>query len=239
MVENLKITALLTGRGNNTLKDKNILSVLNKPLLGYPCEASRKSEYIQDFYVSSECDKILTTASDYGFSPLRRPKALALPNAQHEDVINHAIEYLIKKNKKPNILVVLLANSVTVKTEWIDACIAHVLKDKQITASVPVYRESDHHPFRAKKVNDQGYLEPFFDFQGRDISTNRQDLIPAFFLSHNFWVLNLDTYKKGVGYKPWTFMGDKVKFLEVGEAFDVHTMEDIERSEKWVKKELL
>ena len=29
----MKIVALLTGRGNNTLKDKNVLPVLGKPLL--------------------------------------------------------------------------------------------------------------------------------------------------------------------------------------------------------------
>ena len=29
----MKIAALLTGRGNNTLKDKNVLPVLGKPLL--------------------------------------------------------------------------------------------------------------------------------------------------------------------------------------------------------------
>lgn len=29
----MKVVALLTGRGNNTLKDKNVLPVLGKPLL--------------------------------------------------------------------------------------------------------------------------------------------------------------------------------------------------------------
>ena len=35
----LLTVALLTGRGNNTLKDKNILEVCGKPLLTYPAEA--------------------------------------------------------------------------------------------------------------------------------------------------------------------------------------------------------
>jgi CMP-N,N'-diacetyllegionaminic acid synthase len=38
----MQIAALLTGRGNNTLKDKNILPVFGKPLLYYPCQAARK-----------------------------------------------------------------------------------------------------------------------------------------------------------------------------------------------------
>lgn len=234
----LNITALLTGRGNNTLRDKNVRAVLDKPLLGYPCEAAKKSAYIQEFYASSECDKILTAASAFGFKKILRPEVLSLPNAQHEDVIDHAIEVITEKSARPDILIVLLANSVTVKTEWIDQCIEHLLEDKEATASVPVYKDSDHHPFRAKKVNAEGYLEPFFDFRGKEISTNRQDLEASYFLSHNFWALNLNTIDKTTGLKPWSFMGDKVKYIEVEGAFDVHTLEDILRSENWVIKEL-
>jgi CMP-N,N'-diacetyllegionaminic acid synthase len=236
--EGLKIIALLTGRGNNTLKDKNVLSILGKPLLGYPCEAAKKSAYIHDFWVSSECEKILDAANEFGFKKIVRPEELSLPTAQHEDVIDHALEILNDKSIRPDLLVVLLANSVTIKTEWIDACIEHLLKDKAATASVPVYKDLDHHPFRAKKVNADGYLEPFFDFSGKKISTNRQDLEPSFFLSHNFWVLNLNNIDKATGFKPWSFMGDKVKYFEIEEAFDVHTPEDLQKSEEWVIREL-
>ena len=59
----MKIVALLTGRGNNTLKNKNILPVLGKPLLYYPAMAARKCHLISDFYVSSDDPKILGAAS--------------------------------------------------------------------------------------------------------------------------------------------------------------------------------
>lgn len=51
----MKIVALLTGRGNNTLKDKNVLPVLGKPLLYYPAMAAKACPEISDFYVSSVC----------------------------------------------------------------------------------------------------------------------------------------------------------------------------------------
>lgn len=40
----MKVTALLTGRGNNTLKDKNILDVLGHPVLYYPAHAARMAK---------------------------------------------------------------------------------------------------------------------------------------------------------------------------------------------------
>lgn len=63
----MKIAALLTGRGNNTLKDKNVLPVLGKPLLYYPAMAAKTCNLITDFYVSSDDEKILKAASDCGY----------------------------------------------------------------------------------------------------------------------------------------------------------------------------
>ena len=40
----MQTVALLTGRGNNTLKDKNTLKVCGKLLLAYPAEAARQSD---------------------------------------------------------------------------------------------------------------------------------------------------------------------------------------------------
>ena len=42
----MSVCALLTGRGNNTLKDKNILDILGKPVLYYPANAGAKSLFI-------------------------------------------------------------------------------------------------------------------------------------------------------------------------------------------------
>ncbi|MFD1294236.1 cytidylyltransferase domain-containing protein [Lutibacter holmesii] len=231
-----KIAALLTGRGNNTMKDKNVYDVLGKPLLSYPCIASKKSDYIDSYWVSSDCDKILKAASDYEFEVIDRPAELASSTAQHIDVIDHALKVMSDNQTIPDILVVLLANTVTIKEEWINGCIDALLKDESLTACVPVYREMDHHPYRAKKIGEDGNLTPFFDFSGVNISTNRQDLEPCYFLCHNFWVLNLNTIKRNIGQQPWRFMGDKVKHYEIDEAFDVHTLEDIERSQKWLIK---
>jgi len=235
-MRNKHISVLLTGRGNNTLADKNVLPVLGKPLLQYPGIEAKKVSSISDYWVSSDCDKILTAANEIGYQKIVRPKEYARPDSQHIDVIDHALGYMAEQGSKPDIIVVLLANSVTVKAEWIEDCINAILKNNDITACVPVFKDLDHHPYRAKKIDKQGFLEPFFDFTGKSISTNRQDLEPSFFLCHNFWVLNLSSINRNTGQLPWFFMGDKVLPYPVDEAFDVHTPEDIIRSEKWLIK---
>lgn len=65
----MKVVALLTGRGNNTLKDK-MSCLFRKPLLYYPAMAAKSCKLITDFYVSSDDDKILNAAADCGYKKL-------------------------------------------------------------------------------------------------------------------------------------------------------------------------
>ena len=232
----MKITALLTGRGNNTLMDKNVLPVLGRPLLFYPAFAAYKSKYIDSFYVSSDDDKILKAAEEIGYKRILRPVELALPNSQHFDVIKHALNIIELDSEKPDILIVLLANNGFVNTTWLDSCIEMILKNNSISAVVPVYNDQEHHPYRAKKLDENGHLIPFVDLSNIPVSTNRQDLATSYQLSHNFWVLNIPlSVEPNDGWAPWKFMGRSVMPFEISESFDVHTMEDLERTERWLK----
>ena len=234
----MNIVALLTGRGNNTLADKNILPIMGKALLSYPATAAKNVELINHFYVSSDDDKILDIAHDFGYEKIKRPAELASPTAKHMDAILHAVEYIKEKDVLDiDILIVFLANSATVKSEWIEEGVRRIMEDDSISAVVPVYQEQDHHPYRAKRINAEGSLDTFFDFTNMEVSTNRQELEPCYFLCHNFWILNMDKslYEKN-GQKPWTFLGNNIKSIEVDECFDVHTTEDLTRCEKWLKR---
>lgn len=234
----MKIAALLTGRGNNTLKDKNVLPVLGKPLLYYPAMAAKTCPLISDFYVSSDCDKILAAAAACGYKKIKRPPELALPTAQHVDAIVHALGVMKEDGVIPDILVVLLANSGIVKREWVQKSIQAILENPEVSAACPVEKDQDHHPFRAKRLRADGCLEPFFDFSGQKISTNRQDLCECFYFCHNFWTLNLakTLYSNEPGQPPWGFMGNNIKPIVVEDCFDVHDMDDIVRTEKWLRE---
>ena len=229
------IYALLTARGNNTLKDKNILPVKGLPTIAYPAMAAKKSKLISDYYISSDCHKILAVGREYGFKEIIRPGELALPNALHYDVIAHFLQYLKEQIIIPDIIVVLLGNSVTIKSTWIDICLSMILEDKSISAVVPAILNNDHHPYRCKRLSSLGYLEEFVPLPALT-SSNRQDLPPAYFLAHNFWVLrtNIILNKDNHGSPPWPFMGKNVKPFLVEEAFDIHTEQDLVKSSMWL-----
>jgi CMP-N,N'-diacetyllegionaminic acid synthase len=233
----MQITALLTGRGNNTLKDKNILPLLGKPVLYYPAMAAKCSDKISHFFVSSDCERILAAAKDCGYEEIVRPRELSMPSSQHHDVLIHALNTIRQRGHEVDILVVLLANSPTVLTSWIDNCIEILERNPKATAVVPVTLDMDHHPFRAKRLADDGSLRSFFDFAGKNISTNRQDLPECYVLCHNFWMLRVNQgLLDKAGEPPWSFMGPCVLPYVVEESIDIHDINDIARAEKWLIK---
>ncbi len=235
----MNIAALLTAKGKSTLANKNILLVKDRPLLYYPAKAALRSKSIDSFYVSSDSETILNIAHDLGYKKIQRPDELAQADSKHVDAITHALEHMLNADKyEPDILVVLLGNTVTTKTEWIDQGIKYCMDDPSISAVVPVFNDQDHHPYRAKRLNSTGFLDTFIDFGDKEISTNRQELERCFFLCHNFWILNI---KKSIflkeGQQPWSFMGQRIKPIIVDECFDVHGENDLRLCEKWIESQ--
>ena len=236
MKKELKVTALLTGRGNNTLADKNVRDILGQPVLYYPANAGKKSSVVDDFYCSSDDEKILSAAEEIGYQRIVRPAELALPTSQHKDCILHALGIMKDENKLPDILVVLLANNVTVKSEWITDCVNMMKNDMSISAVIPVYEDNDHHPLRAKSLNADGSLSMYEKNVTGKISTNRQDLPTCYFCAHNFWVLNVKNVLSGEGgQQPWDFMGYRIFPYEIHESIDIHHEDDLFLASNWIK----
>lgn len=237
MKENKTVVALLTGRGNNTLKDKNVLDILGHPVLYYPATAGNGCEYIDGYYCSSDDEKILKAAEESGYERIVRPAELAAPTAQHVDCIIHGLKEIRERGVNPDIIVVLLANNVTVKPEWITDCIDMMVANPSLTSVVPVYKDNDHHPLRAKSLNSDGLLEMYEKGVDKPLSTNRQDLPPCYFLSHNFWVLRTDYLDTDMsdGQQPWSFMGPSIAPYEIEESIDIHDEEDLVKAANWLK----
>ena len=234
----MKTYALLTGRGNNTLKDKNILDVLGHPVLYYPANAARHAKTVEKMFCSSDDENILQAAKDLNHVSIKRPPELALPTSQHVDCIMHALNYMQERDDMPEILVVTLANNVTIKSEWIDLCVHMMENDPTLTSVVPVYKDNDHHPLRAKTVDNNKRLQMYEQGVSGRVSTNRQDLPVCYFLSHNFWVLNVPLLleSKGEGQAPWAFMGNNIAYYEIEDSIDIHKEIDLYIAKEWIKK---
>ena len=232
----MKVAALLTGRGNNTLKDKNILDVLGHPVLYYPARAGKDSVMVDHWYCSSDDEKILRIAEAMGYARIQRPDELASPTAQHVDAILHGLQVMEQRDGYvPDVVVVILANNVTIKAEWIDDCIRAMQEDPSLSSVIPVYEDNDHHPLRAKTVNSDGMMTMYEKGITGKVSTNRQDLPLCCFPAHNFWVLRREAVlNHEEGQQPWGFMGNRIKPYFIDESIDIHHSVDLLLAKEWL-----
>tara|TARA_Y100000590_G_C15710495_1_gene1010069 strand:- start:1131 stop:1829 length:699 start_codon:yes stop_codon:yes gene_type:complete len=228
------IVAILTGKGGSKLKDKNIIKINGKPCLYYPCSEAKKVKKIKFYFASSEDQKILNYSNKYGYEVIKRPKKFSKRNSLHVDVIKHAIKYINKKNIKPEIVVILLANAPIVYSKWINDCLNILIKNKNASAVVPVLKNNDHHPIRAKQIKN-GFLKSHFKIDS-SISTNRQDLNNNYFICHNFWVIRTKNIFKNNGQPPWKFLGKNVLPYKVSKSIDIHESEDLIIAQKILNK---
>jgi CMP-N,N'-diacetyllegionaminic acid synthase len=227
-----RITALITARRGSSLKGKSFIPVHGRHSLERATSACLECEGIDDYYVSSDCPDILDYCSGRGFAKIARPEALGASNALHEDVVAHALALINADGSFPDYLLVVLPNNPFITSSLVHDAMALLVSDPLASACAPVYEYSDHHPYRSKQITGD-YLSAFVSPGTEGLSTNRQDLKPCYFFSHNFWLLRLDrtpfsaNSTNSVGEPPWTFMGPKVIPLIMARSHDIHTPDDV------------
>jgi len=227
-----KIAALMIGRGGSSLKDKNILPVHGIPLLHWAANGAVQSKYIGRYYISSNDDKILNSAQTAGYKKIIRPDELCTNTAQSTDAVTHALDF-IEADGPVEIVVVQHANVGTITPQIIDDCIDILREDPTLSAVVPSHEFNEYHPYRGKGLAKNGTLVPFVESAG-DVSANRQDLPTCLYFDHSIWVLRASTIRTPGGQPPWPCMGQAIKPYITSGCLDVHSMEDIAHTEKWI-----
>lgn len=229
------IIALLTGRGGNqSLPDKNIYPVCDKPLLWYPLQSARRAKLLDDIYLSTEDPKIKAVARDLGVKIIDRPPEFARPDSQHDECMLHAVQELARRGIGVEILVILMCNVGIQPPGRIDACVQALLEDPELDSAVTMRDWGDHHPTRAKRVTAEGLLEPILSMEG-SVTTTRQLLGDCYFMDHQVWALRVERCFRPDGQPPWRFLGRRVKGI-VNEdiVIDVHNLADIRHTEMWL-----
>ena len=99
---------------------------------------------------------------------MERPKYLSTSKALGEDVYQDAYfrikESLKKENKKIDMIVLLMANAGTINSSLIKQGILMLKKNKRLDSAVSTSVYNMWSPVRARRINKNGFLEPFVPF---------------------------------------------------------------------------
>jgi CMP-N-acetylneuraminic acid synthetase len=164
------VGALLLGRGGSTgLPGKNTRPILGRPLMAYPLLAARASRHISRVYCSTDSAEIRDIAREHGAEHIERPPELCTPEALGEDAFKHGYEVirdrLAEEGEELEMLVLLFANAATISGELIDQGVETLRADPSMDSAVTVSQYNMWSPLRARKLEDDGTLQPFVPFE--------------------------------------------------------------------------
>jgi len=95
------IAVIPARKGSKGVENKNIKKINGHPLIAYSIIAALKSKYIDEVYVSTNCNKIKKISIKYGAQIISRPEKLSndiiMPDSAVTHSINHIVEFLKKK----------------------------------------------------------------------------------------------------------------------------------------------
>ena len=181
MKKKLNIICIITARsGSKGLKNKNIRKLKGLPLLAHTIIAAKKSKVFNRVILSTDSKLYANIGLKFGAEvPFIRPRKLATSTAHHPDVVNHAVEFLEKKEKiKFDYIMMLQPTSPYRNAKHIDEAIKKFLKEKN--DSLISIKKQDYPPWWMF-VLDKSKLGQFLKFKNKNVFNLERQEFPKLF----------------------------------------------------------
>ena len=181
-------------------------------------------------------------AEIFNVQVIDRPEELCTDNAKLDDALFHGYKEIIKRlERTPDIIVVLMCNAPTINSELIDNGIKALINDPEADSAVTVSKLNMYSPLRARKLDPDGYLEPFISFEKfanpATLSCDRDSQGDVFFADMSHSVSRsraLDDIANGLLPQRW--MGKKIIPVYQTYGCDIDYEWQVEASKWWLAK---
>ena len=242
------IPAIIIGRkGSSGLPGKNTINVLGKPLAYYPMAIAKNFSEIDDVFLSTDDEKLIKLAKELDIEIIERPAELATDEALGEDVFVHAYNY-IKTNvtSRIELVVLLFCNSPTLNSKLLREGLAVLRENPEYDSAVSVSKYNMWSPLRARKIDNDGLLQPFIPFEYyknifgvsvEKLNCDRDSQGDVWFADMGVSIVRpkcLDNLEEGMLPQKW--MGKKIYPLKQEAGLDVDYEWQIPQVEYWIKK---
>ena len=211
------ICSLILGRkGSVGFPGKNLYDIDGHPLAWYPMQAALNTPEISQNFLSTDDPELMDLGEEVGFDVIERPDYLATAEALGDDAYKHGYEVIMDKiGEKPELLVLLFCNAPTITPSLISEGIELLRKDKTADSAVTVSRYNMYSPTRARRVAEDGILQPYIPFDyhpdSEAINCDRDSQGDVWFADVAVSVIrpdNLDNMEEGMLPQRW--MGNKI-----------------------------
>ncbi|MBU1121672.1 MAG: acylneuraminate cytidylyltransferase family protein [Candidatus Omnitrophota bacterium] len=234
----MNIVCVIPARGGSKrVLDKNLMSLLDKPLIAYTIEAALTSELCDRVIVSTDDSNISAAGEKYGAEIIIRPPDLALDHSPIEDALRHVVRHLEKEENYITDIVVLLQANVPVRKDGeIDSVIRELINHEDGTAVATAYL-IDQRPEWMKVIDSEtGMIKPFM------VATNlyrKQDLPKLYLFDGAVAAVKKEILMETEGKKSvHAFFGEKVRVVIHDEkyAIEIDEKKDYELAEYYLRQ---
>jgi len=236
------ICSLILGRkGSVGFPGKNLYDINGQPLAWYPMQTALNTHEIDCNFISTDDPELIRLGEKVGFEVIKRPDYLATSEALGDDAYKHGYEVITEIiEEKPELLVLMFCNAPTVTTAQISEGIEMMRNDPTADSAITVSRYNMYSPTRARKVDSNGTLQPYIDFEHHpeleNINCDRDSQGDVWFADVAVSIIrseNLDNLEEGLLPQRW--MGKKILPIYNEAGLDMDYEWQIGQVEWWLK----
>jgi len=220
----MNIFAVIPARsGSKGVPDKNIMPLVDKPIIAYSIAAARKSKLINRIIVSTDSMKYANLAKEYGAeAPFLRPTELAGDKSTDYDWVKHLLNWLVEnEGNTPEYLVHLRPTTPLRDPEIIDSAIEKFMNNSEATA----LRSAHEMPETAYKMCeiDGGYIKSICDGSfDHDNANKPRQLFPTTFTPNGY----VDVMRTSYINENKLLHGNRVMAFITPVSYEVDTLEE-------------
>jgi len=236
------ICSLIIGRkGSESFPGKNLYDINGRPLAWYPMDAASNCKEIDQHFISTDDPTLMELGKETGFEVINRPAYLATSDALGDEVYKHGYEVIIDRiGEKPELLVLLLCNAYACTPAMINQGINALRKNNKADSAVTVSRYNMFSPSRARRVDQNGLLQPLIPFElytaTDEINCDRDSQGDVWFADFAMTIIRPENLEKlDEGLLPAKWMGQKILPIYNEAGLDVDYEWQIGQVEWWIK----
>lgn len=153
----MKVLGVTCARGGSKrIPRKNVRELAGKPLIAWTIQEALKSQYLDNYIVSTDDNEIAKISIQYGAVVLERPEELAQDNTPSILALQHAVKAMEEKHGRYDIIADIRCTNPTKTVEDIDAMIELL----QYTQGENVIGVGLAYPVeRIKRIDKQGRIK--------------------------------------------------------------------------------
>ena len=191
----MKAVAIIPARcGSKGFLNKNIKKIEGKTLIEWAIEVAKKSMYITDIYISTDCKEYEEIAVKVGAKSLGlRARELATDIAKTKDVV---YDLMSRIDSKYEYIVLLQPTSPIRKGSDIDYMIDNI---KNFDAMVTLARVNEPHPYKMKMI-ENNRVKPFIKDSTSEVP--RQSLPEVYMLTGAIYLVKYNVFMKEKTFLP-------------------------------------